>query len=140
MYKAAVDICKTDGPQVLLAGLGPTVAGYGLEGAMKFGVYECMKPIFLSFFQEGDPNAKAIAFLLASVVAGAVAALLLCPMESARIRIVTDKEYEGKGLLTGLPKLIKEEGFFSTFGGIWAMLAKQVNVPISFIFSISFFF
>lgn len=127
MYKAAVDICKADGPQVLLAGMGPTVAGYGLEGAMKFGVYECMKPVFLSLFKEGDPNAKAIAYLMASVVAGAVAALMLCPMESTRIRIVTDKEYKGKGLLTGLPKLIKEEGLLSTFGGMWAMLAKQVS-------------
>ena len=63
---------------------------------------------------------------MASVVAGAVAALLLCPMELTRIRIVTDKNYADKGLLSGLPKLIREEGLFASFAGIWAMLAKQV--------------
>src|SRR3569832_666043 len=120
MTSAAVAIVKEDGPQALLGGLGPTVIGYGIEGAMKFGVYEVTKPIFSSVFQGN----KGVAFLLASIVAGAVAALLLCPMESMRIRIVTDPAYAGKGFLTGLPKLMSEEGFWSTFSGIWAMLAK----------------
>lgn len=87
-----------------------------------------MKPIFSSFLGGSEnPKSKGVAFLMASIVAGAVAAVLLCPMESTRIRIVTDKEYADKGLLTGLPKLIKEEGLLSTFSGIWAMLAKQVR-------------
>lgn len=120
-----------------MAGLGPTVAGYGVEGAMKFGVYEIMKPVFFSLLGgDENPKSKGIAFLMASIVAGAVAAVLLCPMESTRIRIVTDKDYAGKGLLTGLPKLIKEEGLLSTFSGIWAMLAKQV--PYTFGKQVSF--
>ena len=70
-----------------------------------------MKPVFASLiFGEENPQSKGIAYLLASVVAGAVAAILLCPMESTRIRIVTDKDYKGMGLLTGLPKLIQDEG------------------------------
>lgn len=137
LYQATLSICKSDGPQVLLAGLGPTVAGYGIEGAMKFGVYEVMKPAFKALLGgDKDPRKKGVAFLLASIVAGAVAAVLLCPMESTRIRIVTDKEYADKGLLTGLPKLIKEEGLLSTFSGIWAMLAKQV--PYTFGKQVSF--
>lgn len=35
MRQAAVDIIKTQGPGALLGGLGPTVVGYGVEGAMK---------------------------------------------------------------------------------------------------------
>lgn len=96
-----------------------------------------MKPIFSSLLGgEDNPKNKGIAFLLASIVAGAVAAVLLCPMESTRIRIVTDKDYADKGLLTGLPKLIKEEGLLSTFAGLWAMLAKQV--PYTFGKQVSF--
>lgn len=115
-------IVKSDGPTVLLGGLGPTVAGYGIEGAMKFGVYEVLKPIFASIIT----NSIAIAYIVASVFAGAVASIILCPMESARIRIVTDPAYADKGLFTGLPKLIYEEGLFSTFNGVYAMLAKQI--------------
>jgi len=128
LYDSALKILKSDGPGVLAGGLGPTVVGYGIEGAMKFGVYEVAKPIFAGLLG-GDiitANNKALAFLLASMFAGAVAAIILCPMESTRIRIVTDPDYANKGLLTGLPKLVAEEGLLSTFGGIWAMLSKQV--------------
>jgi len=122
IHAATLSILKSDGPKALLGGLGPTVVGYGIEGAMKFGTYEVMKPIMAKFFSKGT----ALAYILASVIAGAVASVLLCPMESARIRIVTDNEYKGMGLLETLPKLVKESGVFNLFGGLYAMLSKQV--------------
>eukprot|EP00549_Striatella_unipunctata_P025951 CAMPEP_0118721182 /NCGR_PEP_ID=MMETSP0800-20121206/30571_1 /TAXON_ID=210618 ORGANISM="Striatella unipunctata, Strain CCMP2910" /NCGR_SAMPLE_ID=MMETSP0800 /ASSEMBLY_ACC=CAM_ASM_000638 /LENGTH=329 /DNA_ID=CAMNT_0006628999 /DNA_START=74 /DNA_END=1063 /DNA_ORIENTATION=- len=129
MRDATMQIIKEDGPQALLGGLGPTVVGYGIEGAIKFGLYEVSKPI-ISGWMMGNAEAKLgsvpVSFLLASILAGGVASIILCPMESTRIRIVTDQNYASLGLLTGLPKLIQEEGFWSTFSGIYAMLAKQV--------------
>jgi solute carrier family 25 (mitochondrial phosphate transporter), member 3 len=35
MRQATAQIIKEDGAQALLGGLGPTVVGYGIEGAMK---------------------------------------------------------------------------------------------------------
>lgn len=119
---ATLSILKTDGPSALLSGLGPTVIGYGIEGAMKFGVYEVMKPV-MSALLRGN---TAVGYIAASVVAGAVASVLLCPMESMRIKMVTDISYQGCNFLTGFPKLLKEDGFLNTFSGVWAMLAKQV--------------
>lgn len=119
---ATKSILKSDGPSALLGGLGPTVVGYGIEGAMKFGVYEIMKPVMLSLLKDNT----AVAFMAAAVIAGAVASIILCPMESMRIRMVTDPSYQGLNFFTGFPKLMKEEGLFSTFAGIWAMLSKQV--------------
>ena len=89
---------------------------------MKFGVYEVMKPIMSDLLKQST----AMAYIMASVIAGAVASILLCPMESARIRVVTDPEYKGMGLLQSLPKLISEDGILSLFAGIYAMLSKQV--------------
>ena len=131
MLKATADILKEEGAGALLGGLGPTVVGYGIEGAMKFGAYEVLKPVFADFMRslssaDGDGN-MAVAYLMASVVAGALAAMLLCPMESTRIRIVTDPEYSDKGLLAALSKMVKDDGIFSSFNGLWAMLAKQVR-------------
>ena len=85
-------------------------------------MYEVAKPIFAALLDDRT----ALAFVLASIIAGAVAALLLCPMESLRIRQVTDPKYANDSLLTGLPRLIREDGLASLFGGVWAMLAKQV--------------
>lgn len=92
-----------------------------------------MKPVFTSLFGQ---DSKAVAFLLASIVAGAVAAVLLCPMESTRIKIVTDPSYSKDNLLTALAKLAATEGLGSSFSGLWAMLAKQV--PYTFGKQVSF--
>lgn len=121
MHAAALSILKTEGPSALLAGLGATVVGYGIEGAMKFGVYEVMKPVMANFVKD-----TTTAFIIASIIAGAVASILLCPMESARIRVVTDPDYKGLSLVECLPRLVKEDGFIKLFGGLWAMLSKQI--------------
>jgi solute carrier family 25 phosphate transporter 3 len=132
MLDATVQICKQEGPQALLTGLGPTVVGYGVEGAMKFGVYEVCKPVFGSLF----PDNKSLAFVLSSFIAGAVAAVLLVPMESLRIKQVTDPSYKNDSMMTGIPKLIQQEGIGSMMSGTWAMLAKQV--PYTFGKQVSF--
>ena len=130
MFAATSSIIQTEGLNALLAGLGPTIVGYAVEGAMKFGVYEISKPIMLNLFANLNiiaDDSQTVAFLLASVVAGAIAAVLLCPMESARIRVVTDPSYKGMTLVATLVRLVKEDGgVMKLFGGIWAMLAKQV--------------
>ena len=100
MLVATKDIIAEEGPGYLLAGLGPTVVGYGLEGAAKFGFYETLKPMMMKVI-----DSKGLAFLVASVVAGAVASILLCPMESTRIRLVTDPAF-ASGLITGLPRCV----------------------------------
>jgi solute carrier family 25 phosphate transporter 3 len=132
MLAATKSIIQKEGASTLLSGLGPTVVGYGIEGAMKFGVYEVAKPI-LKALLEGH---TAIAFMLASFFAGSVAALLLCPMESLRIRQVTDPSFANDSLLTGLPKLIRQDGVASLFGGVVAMLAKQVRSCVAFYFTV----
>ena len=132
VYSAALSICKTDGPQALLGGLGPTVVGYGVEGAMKFGVYEVLKPVFSKLLvKDGSDQTATFAYICASVVAGAIASILLCPMEFTRIRIVTDPNYKGDNMLQAFHKLIQENGVLSTFGGMCAMLSKQVRATTS---------
>ncbi len=126
----ATKIVEKEGPSALTVGLGPTVIGYGLEGALKFGVYESLKPIFLTLLGVGvgvgGGSSNGEAYLAAAVCAGALASVILCPMEETRIRLVTDPTF-GKGLLDGLPKLLKEEGVLSPFQrGMPPMLAKQV--------------
>lgn len=121
--EAAIKIVEDEGPKALTAGLGPTVIGYGVEGALKFGVYESLKPIFLSLISGGNSGE---AYLAAAICAGALASIILCPMEETRIRLVTDPSF-GNGLFDGLPRLLKEEGALSPFvRGLPPMLSKQV--------------
>eukprot|EP00986_Skeletonema_menzelii_P007964 scaffold3197_cov153-Skeletonema_menzelii.AAC.8 len=121
---AALRIVEAEGPQALTAGLGPTVIGYGVEGALKFGVYETLKPIFLSLCDGiTDPTQP---YLVAAICAGALASVVLCPMEETRIKLVTDPSF-ANGLIDGLSKIVKEEGILSPFQkGLAPMLSKQV--------------
>ena len=118
---SAYRILQKEGKQVLFLGLGPTVIGYGIEGAAKFGLYESLKPTFAKLLlsshavldsaaansssssstlsTSSSPDA-AIPYLIASVVAGAVASLMLCPMEKARVRLVSIKESRSNNIDT----------------------------------------
>lgn len=124
--EAALRIVEAEGPKALAAGLGPTVIGYGVEGALKFGVYETLKPIFLSLADGIEVTDPTQPYLVAAICAGALASIILCPMEETRIKLVTDPSF-ANGLLDGLPKIVKEEGILSPFEkGLAPMLAKQV--------------
>lgn len=124
--EAALQIIENEGPAALTVGLGPTVVGYGVEGALKFGVYESLKPMFLSLFHIANGGDPTEPYLVAAICAGALASIILCPMEETRIRLVTDPSF-GKGLIDGLPKLLKEEGALAPFQrGILPMFSKQI--------------
>lgn len=145
LLPATATIIREEGASTLVKGLGPTLVGYGIEGALKFGVYEISKPLVVMACKKINTKLKRssghfggpLPFLVASILAGAVASLILVPMESVRIRMVTDPEFEGDSLLSGLGKLVKEAGLVQTLTvGLGAMLAKQV--PYTFGKQVSF--
>lgn len=119
---AAKIIVQEEGASALLKGFGPTIVGYGIEGAAKFGFYESLKPIVSHLLHLDNP---AISYLIASVVAGAAASFVLCPLERTRIRLVTDLNFASNPL-TGIPLIVRKSGVWSLFSGYPAMLSKQV--------------
>ena len=145
LLPATATIIKEEGAASLVKGLGPTLVGYGIEGALKFGVYEITKPLvvvaFMKLNNASGGEAGMFPFLIASILAGAVASLILVPMESTRIRMVTDPEFEGVGLIGGLSKLVEEAGLAQTLSlGMGAMLAKQVSFSTTRVHLISTLF
>lgn len=134
MLNAAASIIASEGVLFLLAGLGPTVIGYGIEGALKFGLYETLKPLF----SQVTPY-QFINFLLASIVAGAFASIVLCPMEDTRIRMVGDSRYAKDNTVTAMVRIVREEGFKPLFSGLIAMLLKQVPYTMAKQVSFDFF-
>lgn len=105
------------------------------KGGVKFGLYESLKPEFTRLLQT---DSETLPYLLASLAAGAVASIMLCPMERTRIRLVTDPNFASDGFVAGLTRLIDESGIGSLFYGFTAMLSKQV--PYTFAKQVSFEF
>ena len=122
MLAAARSIVAVEGAGFLLQGLEPTLVGYGIEGAIKFGLYEAFKALLADVEWLSAFAAK----LAASVVAGAFAAVLLCPMEEARIKMVGDASWKKENLISAMTRQIVEGGLLSSFKGLPAMLLKQI--------------
>ncbi|KAI7872672.1 mitochondrial carrier domain-containing protein [Spinellus fusiger] len=120
-------VVQTQGAGALLTGLGPTAAGYFLQGAFKFGGYEFWKKKAIDVVgtEKASQNRTAI-YLGASAIAEFFADVVLCPLEATRIRLVSQPTF-ANGLLGGFSRILKEEGvlkgFYSGFGPI---LFKQV--------------
>lgn len=47
-------------------------------------------------------------------------------MEETRIKMVGELSWAGENVVTGLIRLVREEGPFASFAGLGAMLSKQV--------------
>jgi solute carrier family 25 phosphate transporter 3 len=73
--------------------------------------------------------------LISSVLAGAIASIVLVPMEDARIKMVGDPSWAKENVLTAIARLLRENGLIASFSGLGAMLAKQVKAK-RFLFSL----
>jgi len=114
----------------LMRGGGPTIVGYSVQGAFKFGFYEFFKYHFANFFDEKTAaDYRSFIYAAASASAEVIADIGLCPFEAVKVRVQTEPTY-ARGLLDGLPKMIKTEGFSTLYAGVVPLIARQVPYTI----------
>ena len=118
---AAQYIFDEEGGGALFTGLGSTLAGFTVNGAVKYGLYEVFKPLAADLVPQGPQLAS---LMLAAAGAEVIASALLCPLEATRIRLVTEPEF-GREVFDALPRLCKEQGL-GIFRGLPAILLKMV--------------
>lgn len=116
-----------EGVGALATGLGPTVAGYFIQGWFKFGGVEFFKTKIAGALGEEEAWKKRQGIYLVSAAAAEfIADIFLCPLEATRIRLVQNPTFAG-GLMDAFPKIMAQDGilkgFYSGFGPI---LFKQV--------------
>jgi len=119
-------VIAAEGAGALATGLGPTAMGYFIQGWFKFGGFEFFKISFAKSL--GDEKAWAYRnaiYLGASACAEFIADIFLCPLEAARIRQVSDKEF-AKGTIEAVTKLYTMEGFAGWYSGFVPILFKQI--------------
>jgi len=118
---AARHIVTEEGSSALFTGLGSTLMGFTINGAVKYGLYEVFKPFATDILPEAP---QFIAFMLAAAFAEVFASALLCPLEATRIRLVTEPTF-GKEVFDALPRLWREQGI-GILRGLPAILIKMV--------------
>jgi solute carrier family 25 phosphate transporter 3 len=83
-------VVAKEGVQDLPTGLGPTVVGYFLQGALRFGGYELFKQQSVTWLgQETASNNRTTVYLASAALAEFCGDIALCPLEAARIRLVS---------------------------------------------------
>ncbi|KAI1115438.1 mitochondrial phosphate carrier protein Mir1 [Nemania sp. NC0429] len=119
-------VVASEGAGALLTGVGPTFAGYFLQGAFKFGGYEFFKQQSINLLGlENASNYRTGVYLASSACAEFFADIALCPLEATRIRLVSEPTY-ANGLIGGFSKMLKQEGVGAFYAGFGPILFKQV--------------
>lgn len=119
-------VVQTEGAGALLTGVGPTFAGYFLQGAFKFGGYEFFKQQSINLIgYENASNNRTAVYLASSALAEFFADIALCPLEATRIRLVSEPTF-ASGLVSGFSKIASQEGIGAFYSGFGPILFKQV--------------
>ena len=126
MVSSFRQIVANEGAGALLTGLGPTVVGYSIQGAFKFGGYEFWKKQAIDYLgiDEARKHRQAV-YLGASAIAEFFADIALCPLEATRIRLVSQPSF-ANGLAGGFARILREEGPGAFYAGFGPILFKQV--------------
>lgn len=118
-------VIKNEGAGALLTGVGPTFAGYFLQGSLKFGGYELFKQQAINYLgYENASKYRTGVYLASSAMAEFFADIALCPLEATRIRLVSQPTY-ASGLIGGFGKMLKNEGVGAFYAGFGPILFKQ---------------
>ncbi|ETI20625.1 hypothetical protein G647_06967 [Cladophialophora carrionii CBS 160.54] len=119
-------VIAKEGAGALLTGVGPTFAGYFLQGAFKFGGYEFFKQQSINLLgYETASNNRTAVYLASSALAEFFADIALCPLEATRIRLVSEPTF-ASGLVGGFSKILRNEGVGAFYSGFGPILFKQV--------------
>lgn len=131
MFGSFKKIISEEGAGALLTGLGPTILGYSIQGAFKFGGYELFKKIFIdNLGYETASNYKDAVYIGSAAIAEFFADIALCPLEATRIRLVSQPTF-ANGLIGGFSRILKEEGVGSFYAGFTPILFKQIPYNIA---------
>ncbi|KAF7164910.1 hypothetical protein CNMCM5623_009310 [Aspergillus felis] len=124
-------VIQNEGAGALLTGIGPTFAGYFMQGAFKFGGYEFFKQQSINILglEKARQNRTAV-YSVSAACAEFFASIALCPLEATRIRLVSEPGF-ANGLFSGFGKILKNEGIGAFYRGFGPILLKQVPYTVT---------
>lgn len=119
-------VWRESGLSGITRGWVPTLIGYSMQGACKFGFYEYFKKTYTDFFdKETAQRYQTFIYLAGSASAELIADVALCPMEAVKVKVQTSPGF-ANGLMDGFPKFVALEGYGGLFKGLTPLWARQV--------------
>jgi len=126
-YKSLVQTlrltAKETGLFSVTKGYLPTFIGYSAQGIGKFGLYEVFKEFYGSKFSKEDAyKYRTALYLASSASAEFFADILLCPMETIKVKMQTNSLYPSS-FRQSFQKLVAEEG-------TGALMQRKTLIPL----------
>nr|XP_043607941.1 mitochondrial phosphate carrier protein 3, mitochondrial-like isoform X1 [Erigeron canadensis] len=119
-------LLKEQGLKGFYKGWAPTLLGYSVQGASKYGFYEYFKKTYSDIVgPEYATKYKTLIYLAGSASAEIIADIALCPFEAVKVRVQTQPGF-ARGLSDGLPKIIKAEGVAGLYKGLTPLWGRQI--------------
>lgn len=104
----------------------PTLVGYSMQGALKFGLYEYFKHFFAQLVgREVVSHHRVALFLVSSATAELFADIALAPWEAVKIKMQTTRLYPPHVNVV-VPRMFAVEGLNAFFKGLGPLWARQV--------------
>lgn len=126
---AFTQIAQKEGLRALSVGFTPTLVGYCVQGAAKFGVYELLKEkAAAALGHEFVSRNSLLVYLCAAGLAEGVATVFLTPFEAIRIRVLSRQVATGEyyTMRQKAAKIYRLEGLNGFYKGLAPILLKQV--------------
>lgn len=120
-------IISSNGYRGIYTGGSPTIFGYSVQGAAKYGFYEFFKKTYSDM--AGEENAyryKTWIYLAGSASAEFIADIGLCPFEAVKVRMQTTIPPFATGTFDGISKIIANEGYAGLYKGIAPLWGRQI--------------
>jgi solute carrier family 25 (mitochondrial phosphate transporter), member 3 len=114
-----------EGIEGLAQGWLPTFIGFFVWGGLSYALTEYLRRIWTSALGVNAASLEVPIILAAAGLAAAVGSFVLCPFESLRIRLVSQKGY-AQNVLGVLSRMIEEEGIGTFFKAVPLFFAKEI--------------
>jgi solute carrier family 25 (mitochondrial phosphate transporter), member 3 len=118
-------VLDEEGLEGLTQGWLPTFIGFFTWGGLSYALTEYLRRVGTATLGDSAANYEVAIILAAAGTAAAVGSFVLCPFESLRIRLVSQKDYASNaiGVLT---RMTKEEGIMTFFKAVPLFFAKEI--------------
>ena len=125
-------IVAKEGYRGLALGWFPTLAGYGMQGSVRFGLYELFKDVFkYALGAERAIQYQNLGFMLSAASAEFLADLFLCPWEALKVKMqVAELGTFPRTAREGAIKMMNEGGVAGFYKGLIPLWGRQVPYTV----------
>ncbi|KAF3793685.1 Mitochondrial phosphate carrier protein 3 [Nymphaea thermarum] len=116
------------GAGALFKGWVPTLLGYSVQGAVKYGLYEFFK-VECAGMAGNHEGHKALVFMVGSAWSELISDVFLCPFEAVKLRVQTHPSF-GITFPQAALEIVRSQGFKGLYSGLLPLWGRQIPYSV----------